>query len=88
MNVHFDNSPVKKIFLASFTDKKPEIGRNHIFCSVGKYRAGAVHADSKLRLFDFFLIMENIIHEMLVFIRITLQLAEFSRLSGNIEVTK
>ena len=63
--------------------KKSEVGRNQIFCAVGKYRAGAVHADSKLRLFDFFSIMENKIHEMLVFIRICLELAEFFTLSGN-----
>lgn len=64
--------------------KKWEVGRNQIFCAVGKYRAGAVYADSKLRLSDFFSIMENIIHEMLVFIRISLELAEFSTLSGSI----
>lgn len=72
MNGHFNNSPFKKIFLASCTDEKSEVERNHIFCSVGKYKVGAVHADTKLRLFDFFSIMENIIHDMLVFIRITL----------------
>lgn len=64
--------------------KKSEVGRNQIFCAVGKYRAGAVYADSKLRLFDFFSIKENIIHEMLVFIRISPELAEFFTLSSNI----
>lgn len=64
--------------------KKWEVGRNQIFCAVGKYRAGAVYADSKLRLFDFFSTMENIFQEMLVFIRISLELTEFSTLSGNV----
>lgn len=84
MNAHFNHSPVKKIFLASFTDEKSEVWRNQIFCAVGKYRAGAVYADSKLRLLDFFSIMGNIIHEMFVFIRISLELIEFSRLSDKI----
>ena len=34
--LHFDNSHVRKVFLAPFTEEKSEVQRNQISCTAGK----------------------------------------------------
>lgn len=58
------------------------------FVQLVNSRAGAKCADPKLRLFNSFSVVINTVNGMLVFIRITLELSEFFRLSVNIQVTK
>lgn len=54
--------------------KNQKLGEVKSFVQLEKSRAEAVCSDSKLRLFDSFSDIENIVREMLVFIRLSLEL--------------